>query len=440
MRVSIKYGVDRIPLQVPEDCFAGRWGMESASGADTAMHDGDAPAVRRAVNELGAAGFASAIAGRTVGLLLADGTRKWSPEELVPPLFATLRGARRVIAFLATGTHDTESPENLRLARRVLEVLDPALPAVELEVNDCRKSPHRPLGITSRGTRVEVHERAGDCDAFLTLADMKNHYFAGYSNAVKYLVPGIASLESIRGNHSLALEEASRFGRHPWHPDPSRRTNPLAEDLLEAFELVVGDRPHFALALVTTDRGILWAGGGTTEEVTRRGIEVVDRTAGLVLEPQRFLVVSPGGQPHDESLYTAQRALELSSAALRPGGEVLLLARCGNGIGPPGAREHFYEPLTRPLGEIAVTDRSEYRLYGHKPVKFARYIEGLAAVHMHSVLPADEVRRIHMLPAPDPQALLDRWVEAAGPGDRVAFLDDASKLAIHAPSRGPDRP
>ncbi len=118
MRVSIKYGSNRIDLEVPDDRFAGRWGMESASGSEAANTPGDGSFLSQAVSELGAAGFAPAVSGRTVGLLLADGTRKWNPEEHLPPLFALLRGAQRVIAFLATGTHDTESPENRRLALR----------------------------------------------------------------------------------------------------------------------------------------------------------------------------------------------------------------------------------------------------------------------------------------------------------------------------------
>ncbi len=429
MRVEIKYGRNRLGLQVPDERCAGVYGMEAAATADLAT---DAETWRGAVSELVAAGFSRAAEGHHVGLLLADGTRKWKPDELLPPLHDSLRAARRITVFIATGTHDTESPENRKLAQQILEVLEPAHPSIELVVNDCRRSPHQRLGVTARGTLVEVHERAAECDVFLTVADMKYHYFAGYSNAVKYLVPGIASLEAIRGNHSLTLKESSTFGRHPWHPDLARRTNPLSEDLLEAFHLTVGTRPHFALALVTSEAGILWAGGGATEEVTRRCIAVVDRVASIELAPQRFLVVSPGGQPHDESLYTAQRALELSRAALRDGGEVLFLARCGNGIGPPGAQEHFYDPLTRPLAEIASMPREDYALYGHKPVKFARYIESLAAVRLHTALSDEQVRRIHMQPAPDPQHVIDHWMTLATPDDRVTFLDDASKLAVHA--------
>ncbi|MEW6074018.1 MAG: lactate racemase domain-containing protein [Planctomycetota bacterium] len=434
MRVAIKYGLAHVELRLPDERVAGCFGAGAAAGAGAP----EARAFPAAIEELAGAGLPAAAAGRRVGLLLADGTRQWEPELLLPPLLPLLGSAASVTAFLATGTHDPGSPENAALARRAGGILA-AFPGPELVVNDCRRSPHRRLGATRRWTPVEVHARAVDCDLILTVADMKHHYFAGYSNAVKYLVPGIASLESIRRNHSLALEEDSTFGRHPWHPDPARRANPLAEDLLEAFRIAAGDRPHFALALVTGRGGIRWAGGGPTEEVTRRGIEVVDRTGSLRLAPERFLVLSAGGQPYDESLYTAQRALELSRAAVLPGGEVLFLARCPNGIGPSGAREHFYAPLTRPLAEIVAMPRADYQLYGHKPVKFARYLEGLSAVHLHSALPPEDVRRIHLHPAADPQAVLDAWLAAAAPGDRITVLDDAARLAV-LPASGPRDP
>jgi nickel-dependent lactate racemase len=430
MQVEIKYGDESLRLELPDERAGGVWNLARVAGRLAGGGPRGDAALAVAVEELRRAGLSEAVAGGELGLLVADGTREWSPEALLPPLLELAAGARRVRAFLCTGTHDSGSPENAALARRIEAVLGRAPVAAELVVHECRTARFLSRGTTARGTRVEVNELARGCDAFLAVADMKYHYFAGYSNAVKYVVPGIASMETARGNHSLALEPESTFGRHPWHPDPLRRSNPLAEDMLEAHGLVLERRPHFALVLVTSKEGILWAGGGASAEVSARGMQVVDRVAGLELEPVRFLVVSPGGHPHDESLYTAQRALELSRAAVRDGGEVLFLARCRNGVGPPKARENFFEPLKRPLEEVRELPRERYVMYAHKPVKFARYLEGLAAVHLLSEMPPDEVAAVHLRPAESAQAVIDGWVERAGPGDRIGFLDDASKFAV----------
>ena len=196
----------------------------------------------------------------------------------------------------------------------------------------------------------------------------------------------------MRANHAWALAEGATAGCHPWHPDPARRSNPLAEDLVEAFERAVGGRRHAALCTVTA-RGsagprLLWCGGGATAEVAGRAFRAADALAGRAVDPVRFLVVSAGGHPFDESLYTSQRALELSRAALAPGGEVLFLSECKNGIGPAGARAGFFDRLARPLDEVLAGFGGEYELFSHKAYKFATYLSAASAVHVTSRLPA----------------------------------------------------
>jgi len=434
MRLSIKYGDGALELTLPRSRFQAAWSIAGRAQGGPADLRGigapDADPWRAALDRLADRGFAEAARGSRVGLLLADGTRDWSPEALLPPLAALLGGAASIGAFLCTGTHAADSPANRALARRVRDVLAAAGLEASVVVNDARGGRFRRVGRTSRGTPVELNEESFERDVLLTISDVKHHYFAGYSNPTKYLVPGLASLETTRANHALALDERSRAGRHPWHPAGARRENPLAEDLAEAFELGVAGRPHFALTTASSGKRVLWASGGRTEEATRDAILHVDRLAEIAVEPARYLVVSPGGEPNDESLYTAQRALELSASASRPDGEVLFLARCRSGIGPPGARENFFEPLRAPLAEVAAGLGGPYRVYAHKPVKLARYVQARSRVWMHSELSDADVASIHLHPAADPQAVLDRWVAQAGEGDRVAFVDDASKLLL----------
>jgi nickel-dependent lactate racemase len=431
VRVPIRYGKGVVELDVPRgmlgrhEAFRDRSDVGSEPGADPA---------ERAVGELLAAGFADSAAGRRLGLMVSDGTREPSWDAFLAPLAPALARAGELTVFVCTGTHDPESPENRALARELAARLDAVgLDAARrrLVVHDARRAPSTSFGTTARGTRVEINAAADACDLFLTVANMKYHYFAGYSNPVKYLVPGIAGYETARGNHSLTLEPGSTFGRHPWHPAEARRGNPLAEDMVEAYGTVVGDRATFSLVVVGTAARTAWAGGGETRDATARGMAAVDRLAALELEPTRFLVVSPGGHPHDESLYTAQRALELSRAAVSDGGEVLFLARCANGIGPPSARENFFDPLQRPLDEVCRRPPGEYVMYSHKSYKFGLYLASLAAVHVVSDLPDGDVRAAHMHPASSAQAVVDRWAAEAGPDDRITVIDDASRFAVY---------
>ena len=442
--IRLGYGRGVTSLCIPEERFGGLRGFEPVEEASR----GDGR-LTLALQELRSAGFLEATRGARLGLLVADGTRAWSPPHALPPLWPMLQQARAVDLFVCTGTHDPLAIANRELVQGLRAVLEGAPVPIELIVHDARRGPHRSVGVTRRGTPVAVDERLARCDALLILSDVKPHYFAGYSNPVKFVVPGLAAFETVRANHSLALDDASAAGRHPWHPDPERRTNPLADDLVEAFERVVGERPHFALTALREGPRLDMAWGGGTREAFERACTEVDRRSTLSVEPARFVVVSPGGWPHDESLYTAQRALELTSRAWRDGGEVLFLANCGAGIGPPGARENFFEPLCAvpdpaapdpAAPNLAAPDpaaprdveaqRAAYRLYGHKPVRLARLLRRASTVWVKSELPKDEMRRAGFRSVEDPQLVIDDWLERAGPDDRILCFDHASRLVV----------
>ena len=226
----MKLGDGVVPLSAPMDLIAGPWSLAGAAQRSGAGASSGPDALASARDGLAGAGLAEAIRGRRVGLLIADGTRAWDPESVLAPLRDLLQLAERIEVFLCTGTHDPETPENRRLTERVRSSLARFDAPVRVVVHDARGDTHAELGTTSRGTRIRVLDAAHACESFLVVADMKHHYFAGYSNPVKYYVPGVCAVETARDNHSLALEENAVFGRHPWHPDPSRRTNPLAED------------------------------------------------------------------------------------------------------------------------------------------------------------------------------------------------------------------
>jgi len=425
---QMNYGTGKLELSLPPEALSGAYGLASMP-VKSAQTPNDV--LRQAIVELHAAGFEEACAGKRLGLLVADGSRAWDPEMLIAPLGNSLRAAARVDVVLCTGTHDPSGANHLDMARRVGASLELAGVSANVHIHAAERDVHRLHGHTERGTRVEIYDGLDRWDALLVLSDMKHHYFAGYSNPIKYVLPGLAAIETARGNHSLAMQPDSRFGQHPWHPQVAQRSNPLAEDMLEAFQMVLQARPAFALTTITGAQHVLrWAAGGRAREASARGMQALDEMSSLSLPASRFLVVSAGGAPHDDSLYTVQRALEMSERAVERGGEVLFLAACPDGVGSELARRNFYEPLCAPLESIRAPAREEYTLYSHKPVKFARLIKRLAKLHLVSEFAPSEVRAMHMHPCAHPQALIDEWVARLDPGEGIQFLDDASKIAI----------
>ncbi len=427
MNVEILYGRDSVTLDVPQSNFGGLIKPRAVKGREVRAE------LEKALNNSMGEPLERLSKGKTVCVLVEDDTRAAPHQEIISCLTRRLAGAEGVRFIVATGSHDPNTEGNREIVAMIRNASERhGIPLTDIHVHDCFSQESIGRGNTSRNTPVIVDPRALGADLYVIGSDMKNHYFAGYSNALKCLLPGICAYDSIEANHSFALDPRSTFGIHPLHPDPGRRDNPLAEDMLEAKGMIVGDAPVFVLATVSTHNEVLWSGSGEIEEVTKEGIAVVDELASFKVDKTMHAVISPGGYPQDDSLYNAQRALELTKNAISAGGSVLLLAECRNGIAPSEkAKQNFYDRLTKPLDEVLESIKSRYELYSHKAYKFAEMISMLDSIQLYTELPDDVVRKAHLSKTPYPQAVIDNWIED-DPGGRILFFDDANRIAVYA--------
>ncbi len=365
--------------------------------------------------------------------LVADATRDMPPDDLLPQLISELRDCP-VRFLICTGTHSATTPANLRLAEHIRTLARAAgLSDPVVAIHDGRSPDLIDAGSTAFGTPIRYNPLLREADAFVVLSDVKHHYFAGYSNPVKYFVPGACGLSTAEKNHSLALDDRSTYGRHPWHSDPARRDNPLAADQLEAMTRIVGDRPVFALATVSSSGRIQFADFGPAHQASAAAFDFVDRHNAHTVEPTDRLIVSPGGLPNDIDLYIAQRALELTQCAVSDGGEILFLAACPGGVGEPHTLDEFYRALTRPLDAILESAPKPYRLFSHKPVKFARMIRRLRRIWMHTQISAEPIAAMHLFATDNPQIVVNRWL-AENPDTKITVIDGANKLALYSKS------
>lgn len=428
MRLELHYGRGTLPLEIPESNILAYRRPNSASS----LHLENKKILLDAINEFGILRLSPIFAGRQVGVIIEDATRSTPHAELLAVMLPFLRGSRFVQFLIATGSHEPDTSGNRRIVDSIRAMIaDLDFPEYDICANDSEHGEFVDVGVTTRGTPVRVNHRSERCEVFLVISDMKNHYFAGYSNPLKNFLPGICSFETIKRNHSLTLDARSTFGLHPLHPDPQRRNAPLADDLWEGVQMILRRRPVLALAVISYQDQLQWAKIGALTEVIRAGIQKVDELTSFTLPVSDHMIVSPGGYPDDESLYTAQRALELTKNVITAGGEVLFLSHCENGIGPQKTMAHFYELLARPIPEVLKSIEMDYELYSHKAYKFAQMIQQLRAIHVYSGLSNEAIARIHLTPCADPQALVNRWL-AKNPPARINVFDGANKLAIYA--------
>ncbi|MHC4623963.1 MAG: lactate racemase domain-containing protein, partial [Planctomycetota bacterium] len=319
MKIDLHYGTGLVSLQIPEanvEEIIRPWQDKAAA---------DNPAlIEQALSAPEATDFHAATTGKRLCVLTEDGTREPVLDDtLLAPLFSLMREGSQIQFLISTGTHDPDTPQNAEFIERIKSAARNAhLKNFRIHTHDCQQEKFINAGRTLRGTAVLYNAALDDADIFLVLSDMKTHYFAGYSNPVKNFVPGVCAFETTEHNHSLALDPDSTFGLHPWHSDPNRRNNPLAQDQLEAMQMIVRDRPVYVLGTISTSRKIQWARFGPAQKVTADALDRIDERNTHTLTPVPRLVVSPGGLPNDVTLYIAQRALELTNNGVSDNGEV----------------------------------------------------------------------------------------------------------------------
>lgn len=425
--VHVSYGDGKITLKIPDKNLAGVLVPKPASTTSDVL-----AGIEHVLDNPHGPALIEISKSKSVCVLVEDHTRDAPHWEMISGIIPKLTDANRVQFIITTGSHEVNHPDNLEIVDMIKRVADDSkLTNYDVLIHDCNSPDLVDLGKTSRGTPILVNAAAIGHDVYVSCSDMKAHYFAGYSNAVKNFLPGVCGFAAIEANHSWALNSQSTFGIHPFHPDEERRDNPLADDMREAMERIVGDARIFLLAVISDNRRLVWADAGLHEPVSARGMEVLDEIASFRVRPTTRIVVSPGGYPQDKSLYHAQRAIELTKNAVADGGEILFIAECRDGVAPDSAINNFYNKLTAPLDNVIDSISEEYHLYEHKAFKFAELLKRVSKVKMFSELDEKTLQNAHLEKAKNAQAVIDEWI-SENPSVQILVLDKGNKIAVYA--------
>jgi hypothetical protein len=285
--------------------------------------------------------------------------------------------------------------------------------------------------------------------------ESKHHYMCGYSVVDKLVLPGMAGRRAIEINHKRALDPDSQGGRSPWHHDPRRRRNPFAEDVrdarrmserfvLEGGRVVERDVAAFALDMISEGGRVFWHAAGHPEATVPGMPEVADRVGAFEVGRARYVVLSPGGPPASQTLYSVQNCFDMALlGAIRAGGEALVVAPCDGrpdvppdvrGLAPDaGSKALFYDCLVRlvgmPFPDAEAWIRDHFELYLWKTHRVLRLllVDGIK-LHLHSGLPPERVRAAGLEPVADPQAWID---ERAARGDGLCnVIDNGNRILV----------
>lgn len=282
-----------------------------------------------------------------ITIIVPDKTRKAGQGQVIPALIAWLEGQgvlpERIRLLIGLGTHPGHAPEELNA------LLTPEIAARFPLGSTLKESTGAPehayvlLGSTSRSTPVRLHPWLTEPGLVIVTGNITYHYYAGYTGGRKGILPGCAERSSIRASHQLAFDRDPATGLIRRHPEARLGVlegNPIVEDQWEAARMLPG--PVFLLNTITDPQGgIIDCVAGHLEEAHRYGCTLVDQyyQAPLAGGPAEFVIASAGGFPGDINLIQSHKALDHAVRACAPGGRVVLLAECSQGLGNPAARE-----------------------------------------------------------------------------------------------------
>lgn len=322
-------------------------------------------------------------AGQQVAIVTSDVTRPCPSALLLPPVLDELNRA---------GIPDGDITVVFGLGTHRPHTCDERLALVGPDVNqrvrciDSDPSDTELIGHTTRGTPIWVFSPVLQADVRVCLGVIEYHYFAGYSGGVKAIVPGVCGQETVQHNHSMMLEPGAETGNIDG--------NPLRADIDEAGATVGVD---FILNVILDDaKRIVATAAGDPLEAHRRGCAQLD-SFGRIQVPRLadLVLVSAGGHPKDINLYQAQKALDNALHLVRPGGVVILVAECSEGLGHP-TFEAWMQDAEGPDAIIARIKR-KFELGGHKAAALAMALKQ-ATIYLVSKLSPGQVRSMGLHP------------------------------------------
>jgi nickel-dependent lactate racemase len=265
---------------------------------------------------------------KTAAISVCDITRPAPNRVTLPPLLRRLHQAgipaEGITILIATGLHRGATEDEIDT------IVGPEIASKYRIVSHDAKmlSAHRPLGTTGRGTPVYIDERFMAADLHITLGFIEQHLMLGFSGGRKLIAPGLAAQETIKVLHS------PRFMREPLATEGSISANPLHAELLEIARMA---RHDFMLDVtLTQDRKISGVFAGDPVKAHAAGVAFVEQTCLERLEePVDAVITSSAGYPLDLTFYQCVKGITAATHMVKPGGRILIIAQCAEGIGSP---------------------------------------------------------------------------------------------------------
>ena len=263
-----------------------------------------------------------------VVVLVTDNTRPCPDNRLLPPIIAELEEKlhrENITIIVAVGLHPPLNEQELikKLGRDIVK----GYKVVNHDVNQCIN-----IGMTSRGTPVDINASVVEADFRISLGFIEPHWFAGFSGGRKSIAPGVFSVRSAYKNHSYKMLD------HPNSVAGIINGNIVHEDLVEQARMA--NLNFIVNVILNRKKEITHIVAGDPIKAHERGCEIAKDIAEVKVNHKvDITITSNNGAPLDLDLYQTTKGINTASKITRDGGIIIIASSCSAGKGP----EEFVE-------------------------------------------------------------------------------------------------
>ena len=323
MRIGLPCGRDRLEISLPDD----RDRVSVLEAEHLPRLENPSQALARGLAEpLAGPPLAELAQGRgDAVVVVSDITRPAPNRAILPPLLEVLERAglarERITILVATGMHRPNTREELRsmLGPEVAE-------GYRVANHDCGDRAGLERVARLDGADIEINSTYVRAGLKILTGLIEPHPFAGFSGGGKSILPGLASFETMKFMHSFAMVD------HPGVANARTEGNPFAEYVVQAAQASGAD----FLVNVTLDKAKEISGVFCGELIPahRAGCAAAAKSAvARVGQPADLALTTGGGFPLDATLYQSSKGLAAVAEAIRPGGTIIWVSGCQEGLG-----------------------------------------------------------------------------------------------------------
>jgi nickel-dependent lactate racemase len=263
--------------------------------------------------------------------LASDHTRPVPTKVIFPPVVEEIRRANpkaTITVLISTGSHRGSTKAELEA-----KFGPGTLAGHRTEIHDCDASDMVKVGTLPSGGDFSVNRLAVEADLLIAEGFIEPHFFAGFSGGRKSVFPGVTDRAGVMYNHCSAFidHQRSRTG--------ILEGNPIHRDMIHAAKAV--NLAFIVNVVLDSDKKVIAAFAGHFDQAHLAGVDFLSGLCGVPSTPADIVVAANGGYPLDQNIYQAVKGMTAAEANLKPGGVLIMAARCEDGHGAEGFYQTF---------------------------------------------------------------------------------------------------